>query len=80
MCLAFDVVPYKQQIEKGWKLASIQDVHGSLVQAKLTLLREKEWCICKLKDGSMKGSGYGFTIDQYYNKGWSSKMIVKIGG
>ena len=73
----FEVVEFEEPLRAGWHVASIGDVEANLMSARLVVLRENEWIICKLRDGSMKGSGYGFAIDVNYNKGWRYKLITK---
>ena len=77
--LEFEVVEIDETIADDWRLATMSDVEKDLLTARYTLLSENEWVICKLEDGSMKGSGFGFKLDKYYNKGWKYKLIIKKG-
>ena len=75
--VVFKVVNYHAKIDNGWRLATMSEVEKSMGLVKRVLRYRNKWIVCKLKDGSIKGRGYGYIISKAYKGGWGEKLIIK---
>ena len=57
------IVEYKTDIMYNWRIASVYDVESNMDKIQ-ELLADKEWHICSLADGTVKGPGYGYEISR----------------
>ena len=74
----FKVIDYPGKIDNGWRLATVSDVQNSMELVKNVLRNKYRWIICKLEDGSVKGSGYRYKISTTYNQEWEDQLIIKL--
>ena len=77
--MVFKVVTYDEQLNNGWRLASVSDVQRNMNKVKDILRTQAKWLICKLADGAITGWGYGYEFTQTYQGGYGHKLIVASG-
>ena len=71
----FRVADISDEVENGWRMASISDVHNSMESVK-SVLEDKIWHICALVGGSVSGSGYNYDVNEV-DSGLGHKLLVR---
>ena len=58
----FRMLAREEEIQNGWRLASLNDVTKHEEEAREAI--NIEWGICTLVDGQIKGPGYKFEVEK----------------